>query len=464
MKISTKYIANHIINLLLYILVILFNSEQIRDYSQYLYLFFVLNYLWMVLKKNNLFLLFTPTAIMIFYIGLSFSLGAFAFKEGYVLQKQQLIAYNNWEFLTWSSLYILTCLNILFYADHYFSKIYIKVREHCDLVIVERKYWRKLLIFCCIIYLTFTFLPFSAGMFGGSGDMSIVPKTIAILIVIYYLALHKIRGRYLYYGLILIVFAFFSVQSKREAIFLVFPIGLVESYLNLGKIRIKYLFGIFVGAVFCIYLILLMSIVRGYGGFDITNSSLTEAIPLLVTYLKSDLFLESFFNNIETNYTYYHSFQALEYVQNDPSLLTFGSTIIKFLFIFIPRSIFPGKPDSILELYTSEYSPSFRAIGGSYPINIFSEYFWNFHFLGVVLVLIMVFAFHFFFKILIKNMGNSKLALKIWLLYAYMQIITYVRGSGLDQYFVYIIMGLFFSIVLSDSYKLLSPKLKYVRN
>ena len=102
------------------------------------------------------------------------------------------------------------------------------------------------------------------------------------------------------------------------------------------------------------------------------------------------------------------------------------------------------KPDSIIELYTSVYSPSFRLIGGSYPINILSEYFWNFHFMGIVIVLVVAILSNHFFLNIIKHIGTFSFVSRIWMLYAYMHFITYVRGSGLDQYLVYIFIGFIF--------------------
>lgn len=450
MKIKNFFIYNHLVNIFLYISIFLISDNIARSYIKYIYLILIFNHLLVISKKNYVFLLFTPTSLILLYTGLSFAIGSYAFNEGLVLKESQIIAYNNWDYFKWSNVYVLTALILLFYVDHFFSNVYIHTKYNLISRTVNFKAWYIILFLCIVLYLIFSFIELDLSIFGSDGDLSNIPKTTATLTIIYYLAINKIKKRYVLYLLILIIFASLNITSKREAIFLIFPIGLLESFINLNKFRIQHVFVSLMIILFCLSLILIMSIARGYGGYDLDYFNILQAIPFLFDYLTSELFLESFFNNIETNYTFFHSFQALEYIQNDINLLSYGSTIIKVLFILIPRSIFPMKPDSILELYTSEYSPSFRLIGGSYPINIISEYFWNFHFIGIIVVLLMAILVNYFFLKLIKHIGTSNFEKRIWMLYAYMHLITYVRGSGLDQYIVYVLIGYLFSKLISD--------------
>ena len=97
MKISKKFIYNHIVNIFLSFSILIFDDNIARAYVQYVYLILVINHLWVVLKKNYVFLLFTPTSLILLYTGLSFAIGSYAFNEGIVLNENQIIAYNNWE-------------------------------------------------------------------------------------------------------------------------------------------------------------------------------------------------------------------------------------------------------------------------------------------------------------------------------------------------------------------------------
>ena len=228
-----------------------------------------------------------------------------------------------------SNVYMFTSLIIIFYVDHFFSNAYIITKYNQILKKVNFKAWYIILILCVTLYLIFSFTQFDLSIFGSDGDLSNIPKTIAILTIIYYLAINKIKKRYLIYFLILVLYASLNITSKREAIFLIFPIGLLESFINFNNFKIKHFFGFLMVSLLCLSLILIMSIARGYGSYDLVEINMIQAIPFLFNYVKSDFFLESLFNNIETNYTFFHSFQALEYIQNDINLLTFGSTILR---------------------------------------------------------------------------------------------------------------------------------------
>jgi len=93
---------------------------------------------------------------------------------------------------------------------------------------------------------------------------------------------------------------------------------------------------------------------------------------------------------------------------------------------------------SMIDIYTSKYYPTFRYIGGSMPIIIYSELFCNFHFLSVIAVLLLFFLADKLFLTLIFFVKAGKFNFKvISLLFLYTTFIQFVRGGGLDIYIIY---------------------------
>ena len=152
-----------------------------------------------------------------------------------------------------------------------------------------------------------------------------------------------------------------SVSDKREAIFVIFPIILVESYYGRWVINLKIVLSALPILSALLIMILAMSISRGYGSFG--SVDFLDSFLYVLPYIKSDNFISGVMNNLEFNYVFFHSINAVESVLNDSGLLEFGSTLIKFFFIPIPRSIFPEKPDSIIHLYTNHFDPILRELG-----------------------------------------------------------------------------------------------------
>jgi hypothetical protein len=195
------------------------------------------------------------------------------------------------------------------------------------------------------------------------------------------------------------------------------------------------------GIAFILMLILGMSIARGYGDYG-ENLTLIEAFVFIDDYIRTPEFIIYFAQNIETNYLFFHALNSIELVLEDWGYLAYGSTFFKVFFIPFPRYLFPFKPSSILELYTTAYSPSFRSIEGSWVITVFSEFVWNFGVFGV-------FASYYFgrlidiFSIKLFHSFRKRNSLRpIQLLFTYTILFTYVRGSGLDQFLLYWLIGI----------------------
>ena len=161
-------------------------------------------------------------------------------------------------------------------------------------------------------------------------------------------------------------------------------------------------------------------------------------------------------DNMEFSYFYFNTYNSIELILNNPDLMTWGSTLIKPLFILIPRDMVTFKPDSMINIYTNMANPYFASVGGSWPINIISEFFWNFHFLSFVFILIfsiIVIRVYYSYLTSLTNMKGGMIAFS---LLVYMVFIMLIRGSGFDLFLIYIICSFILVITVNSVFKLLS--------
>jgi len=373
MKISRFDVISILLLFVVSIFPLLMTNAQVRHVAHYIFAFHLIVVLSSVLIVKKPIAFMPPEILTVLYIEFSFLLGAFAFYNGFVLRNTKNYAnYLEWEYINTSVAYFLICSTLIYSVDAVFRKKILR-----SIVNYEPKKHSIPFVFFILCILTSPFLMISldAFVFGGSGDFSIIPKSLTVLVFIYIIASRKIKFRFFYYALAISLFASISVDSKREAVFLIFPILLIESMYSDKVINFGSMLKLLSLVISLIVLIILMSIVRGYGNFvGVTN--IATAIPFMYQYIKLSSFLPSFFNNIEVNYTFYHSMQALEYIQRNFSLLTFGLTITKAIFVLVPRSLWPDKLKSIIEIYTNYHAPVFReAGGGAWPIIYMQNFF-----------------------------------------------------------------------------------------
>jgi hypothetical protein len=408
-------------------------------------------------KTRRLESLLSPVALVILYIDISFALGNYAFGRELVLNQIDYADFLKWRHLPLTTFYVLMQNVLLFHFDGFLRARAEKIQpaEHVRFPVSIQA---GIVMGGIGMFLLFTVLPLDVGLLGGSGEMSAVPKTIGALLLIGLMVYRRVKWRFLAYIVILGLFASFSYNNKREAIFLVLPIFLLEAAVYRRALKASsYIYGLLVAAGLSV-LIIVMSMMRGYGGLATESTGLFGFLPLVWQYVLLDDFLPYFLNNIEASYTYFHSLQAMEYILGDPSLLTYGSTVVKFLFIAIPSSILSWKPSSFIDLYTSFHDPEFRAVGGSWPPNVFGEMFWNFHFAGLFVLPCVLGVISIGYYKMLRLIRSGAILNHIWLLYAYMHVLTYARGSGLDLLLIYSIFGALFGYFVNISLTLLSFK------
>lgn len=409
-------------------------NEAAKTYAHLLLFAFVMVGALACYRRKDLFLFVTPNALVFFYTTISMALGAWGFSTGHVIGASSIADYGAWKYTHIALTLIMLCLSILLSVDYYHHDRYIRMMSREGVRVTRTQ------MLAASTLVLFFFVPLDLGFFGAQGNLAILPKSVFAIISILYVSKFTSVARWLFYLALIAVFATFSIHEKREAIFLIFPIVYVELLRSRRQLNLKTVWLSTVVAAFLLTLILTMSISRGYGEFgDFEN--ILDALPFLVAYLNSDLFITSLLYNVEGNYFFFHAINSIQLVLNDLDLVSWGSTIIKPLFILVPRFLLTWKPESIISLYTTTYDPAFRALGGSWPISLLSEFIWNFAYLAPLAAMVLALLFVRMQRSLLKAHAASRVLLLGFLLYAYMHVVTLARGSGIDQYVLYLLIG-----------------------
>ncbi|WP_027138118.1 hypothetical protein [Gaetbulibacter saemankumensis] len=435
-----------LIALFLLVIISLCSSEKFAfDYEGYNYAVFqfLLFVLVFTLKDESSRFFLSPSFIAVSYININFFLGSYMFKHGLVFNKF-LPDYELWKFHQTRILFF-NSINFLIVIS-YFVRIKTNIKKSPLFISIKKVNYSKLAFITLIFLIVIS--PFQLTFF-------IIPKSIfAIILFVIIYQKYILRKRILYYTLILLLFTLFSTHSKREAIFLIFPILLLE--LNNVRIRmsLKSVFKISLSGLVIIYIIISMSILRGYGGYKAKN--FFHASTYVYEYVTSKWFLPAIANNLELSYTYLHSNNIIEYLKSEKMDYTLGETFIKPFFIFIPSSIIE-KPKNSIGYYTETYDKEFRNEGGSYPVSVQSEFYLNFGFYSLFFIVPFFVFFNTLYRWMLNLIEGKEIINYIYLLYGYQMFLTLVRGSGLDIFTVYIIILLFSFYLYKMSVKILLP-------
>ena len=383
---------------------------------------------------GSILIFLSPNSLVFFYSSLSFLLGSIAFKLEAVLVIRNLIDYGQHQHTGLALTFIMLGLISMPIFEVAHKRVYF---DRSALPKLDKSHLAVMLL----LTLPFVFGGVDLAPFGGFGTLTpYLMSLIGVTILIYASRLNRFIRYSVYLGVFVVMVSMFS-NDKRIAVFLMFAVILLEARRGALVFNLKgILFSACVlGAV--IYAILVMSINRGYGGF-LDNEGVVEASGFVLNYIKTDFFLAAFFQNIEVSYAYFHYMNAAELVLGGEVDLSLGSTLLKPLFIPFPRNLIPWKPDSIIDLYTIAHDPSFRLVGGSWVVNFGAEYLWNFHILGLILFPIFAKTNAVFYRALLSPKIGRKPYFSVFMLFAYINVITYARGSGLDLFvFSLIIVG-----------------------
>lgn len=206
------------------------------------------------------------------------------------------------------------------------------------------------------------------------------------LLVVHFAILSRVRAsyRYIIYPLYLILEVALNFDNKREIVIVLFLLLFFEAYYR--RVRLSMSVGnlirytVAVGAFFGF--VLTASILRGYGGFE--PGSVVQAVRVIPDYIGAPVFQDAIVDNLELNYDYGSSITAIDFTVHGKLPHLLGLSFWKVLFLPIPRDLVSWKPQSVLQLYTQAYDPTFWSENLSLPVVFSSEMYVNFSFFGLL--------------------------------------------------------------------------------
>ncbi|MDB4659650.1 hypothetical protein OAE57_01100 [Synechococcus sp. AH-551-C10] len=403
------------------IIPLFFGNEWTKEFGYIVLLIYSLIGMLTIAVFRDLKAFFMPSSVLFLYLSWSMTIGAWGHSMSAVLSDKQYGNYMRLSHVDASlAIFMLTLATLIPLSLFLNSRINSSGRS-----IRFPTYPLYVFIF---ILLPFLFFKIDLSVLGGKGTIGNIITSLMSISAVIIVANMRLAQRYLLYILIIALNASLYAFSKRYAIFLIFPILYLESSNVRFKFDLPFVIKSIVSFIVVAGLIIVMSIYRGYGGFE--PGTFINSFRFVGQYLSSDLFLPFFLNNIEANYTFFHAVNAIEMIFLDPEKITFGSTFASFIFLPLPREVFPWKPDGIITLYTTAYDPYLRAKGGSAPINVVAELIWNFWLfapiVGVVLVWILAKL-----ELILTIVREKRHSLSmVFYLFAYMSILSFARGGG----------------------------------
>jgi hypothetical protein len=464
LKIRKKFLGLIALNIVLLFWTIVLPEIIIVDYGHLLYLIQYVSILGVFLSiKNNTVFFLSPTFITLSYLCLSFWGGHYVVSRGIMLDLKYYHAFNAFKsikfitfFLLFSNFLVLVSIPFKKFINNGSVQIFknpvsINVYKHANLKIA----------FLLILIILFSLISVNLSFLGGSedSDFSYVFKLAISIFLVIILSSYKNKIKYIFYLILLSIFTIGHYDSKREILFVLILIGLFEivhNHINF-KINIKQLIISLISIALIVYIVLISSISRGYGNFELESP--VEAPKYGKQYIKSENIQKALVANFELSSVYGNSSNAINYVHSNQVDYLYGKTFIKILFIPIPRSVFPDKPRSMVDIYTSKFAPSFRARGGSYPVIIYAESYWNFG----ILCFLFIYALFYILNLYYLKMYNAIKTRKfnfsiIFIIYMYITLIQFIRGSGIELWFIYGILAIPLVVILKN---LVFKKLKF---
>lgn len=401
-----------------------YSGVSYYNHALFLVFFFILT----AVSKEGIRFLLSPSSITCLYLYVCFFLGDLLFRSEANIKVHHTIYYLQWRHYQLASTYTNICV-YLSLVTYFFTN----TPRH---FFFKRNNVKTTKITIVILALLFVFsAPFaSLDIPGGLNKMIF---SLASIGLICYLAFKNSSSRFILYLAILAIMAIANPDDKRNSIFLVYIILLVESR-NLSKLTFsRILIGIVAG-VSLFVLIIIMSIFRT-GAVN----SLSEVVSYMPIYLNSDVALGTIANNFEIDYTFINSFTPIEFIERDLGLLNYGMSYLKVFFIPFSRGIMPDKPDATMVLYTKVYDGADAAAGMCYPINLAAEAYWNFRYFGIFITPLIYYYLNLYychgFNLYTKDHSTNSFS-AIFYFYVMYLITFLIRGSGFDIFVSSMIM------------------------
>jgi hypothetical protein len=426
-------------------LVFLIPQDILKLHVHYFYLVHYLLFLpFFITARDRCAFLFSPSFLVITYVCISFVLGGFAFSKGYVLLPRNLVDFHRWSQFNAATAYFLAC-DILAAVAYFLAR-----RRETGLSLCFRGrslgLYTPQLIAGGILFLVFSSVSIGLGMLGGNGDFSIGPRTFGFLVVSVVLTKARWRYRFLAYVGLLMLLAASEYDDRRVVLLLALSVIFME-VAHLPHVRLSFRHALVCAIVLAVAVVfqMTMTIARGLEGFQGPYWQTFGQLDRFVSVKNAAAYS---LKQTEGPTTFFHSNNAIGYVLDDPSLLRYGSTLAKTLFILVPRPLWPEKPKSMVDIYTYRWNPTWRMRGCSTGINVYAEYFWNFHVFGILCILPIFYFFNRAFFFYLHRLRAGDVWPYVYIGVGYNSLLMYARGHGLHSLAIDVVFALGIQVLL----------------
>lgn len=448
------YIFNFL-NFLIFFLIYILDEPIIREYGYWFFLIqLIVGFVIIVNVSVDLKYFLSPSFLTFSYLCLSYYFGHFVvansigFKEKF---HNQFLLFESVGFITFFLLFNNLIVYNLIFLKYFRSNKNAFARNTPDHVLNGKSI--LISIVSILLIFGFSYLTINIPFFGSGFNFNYIFILIIIIYFFNYLSEFRSKLKYIIYLIIVAFVLLNSFDSKREILYVIVLILFLESFKNNIKFHINYrtiVLFIFICLAFFI-LIIWASLLRGYGGFE--YNSPFHALWFIDDYIFSNYFVDAFVANLEINYSYGNTSNAINYVYTGAVDLLYGETFLKIFWLPIPRTIDPFKPLSMIEIYTSFFDPVFRSRGGSYPVGIYAEIFWNFGYFFPLVLFGIFYSFNFIYYKLLYLLKFKRFGFVYFsLLFLYITMFQFIRGSGIELWLLYYIISLPLLFLISKIY------------
>ncbi len=440
--------------------VLLVPQGFLKAHTHYVYLTHYLLFLPFVFNaRDRAAFLFSPSFLIVSYVCLSFVIGGFAFANGYVLSLKDLVDFGRWERYNFATFYFMTC-NMCAVSAFFLAKGGSSVSRPHHVRSSLQPYASQLII-GGILLSVFSVVSVGLSIFGGSGNFSTIPQMFGFLVISIALVKAGWRHRFLVYIGLLLLFAAANYQNRRIVLVLVVSLAFIEAaHLQDLRLSFRRVLGCLTVLALVAVLQMTMTIARGIDGF---KGSYWQTFGRIGSFVGLENVIAYSLKQTEGPTTFFHSNNAIHYIREDRSLLCYGSTLAKALFIVVPRSVWPDKPKSMVDLYTTHWNPAWRRQGGSTGINVYAEYFWNFHVFGLLCTMLIFYLLNRVFLFFLSMLRTDYVWPFVYLSVGYGSLLMYARGHGLYSLVIEVSLAFGVQVVLFNSFISVTTGMKCAR-
>lgn len=293
------------------------------------------------------------------------------------------------------------------------------------------------ILFILLLCVGFVLLfPLELPSLGLKGSVSIY--VLIGLLPLVLLSIKSVRFFSLISVVVIVIASQVFFDNKREVIFLALLVGALFA-LKFFRFRAYHIVSFMVIGIFTV---LYLSLLRGYGGYSLTNF---EKLFVVFDYALNPDNLGYVITNFELESASCNAIKNVESILDGSLRLSYGEGFLKPFTMFIPRWLWSEKPINYVSYYTANVYPRLWEEGVSLPVLLVSEFFGSIKWLALVIFPVFILALDRLYLWLLGS--NSIVRISIGLVLG-STAIQYARGSGLEMYLYPLVFGLPFYILL----------------